>query len=172
MPALPKRKVGIISCSGEEFPEGSVSRMAARIVLEELRPDTTVTLCLPLFLAGNQAERAFAKFYPTIAVDGCDKRCAARATAMYSAEPAHVIVVSEIAKRYPELKPESRAKLGKGGMELARLVAEEIAQQVDEILAKPYVRRVIPIEELLGSGEPGNAAASSLVDEKRSQASS
>ena len=43
---------------------------------EDLRPAETVTICLPLFLAGGEGDRAFAKFYPTIAVDGCEKRCA------------------------------------------------------------------------------------------------
>ena len=31
-------KVGIISCSGEEIPEGTISRLATRRVLEGLRP--------------------------------------------------------------------------------------------------------------------------------------
>ena len=96
MPDLPRKKVGLISCSGEELPEGTVTRRAVRKVLETLRPDDTVTLCLPLFLAGGEGERAFARFYPTIAVDGCDKRCAARATEKYSAKPAASIVVTEI----------------------------------------------------------------------------
>ena len=67
-------KVGVISCSGEAIPEGTISRLATLRVLGLLRPDTTVTLCLPLFLAGNEAERNFAKTHPTITVDGCDKQ--------------------------------------------------------------------------------------------------
>ena len=57
-------KVGIISCSGEEIPEGTISRSAVRRVLESLRPHETVTLCLPLFLAGNEGERNFARTHP------------------------------------------------------------------------------------------------------------
>ncbi|MGQ9681421.1 MAG: putative zinc-binding protein [Anaerolineae bacterium] len=151
---LPKRKVGIISCSGEELAEGTVSRVATRWVLERLRQEQTVTLCLPLFLAGGKEERAFAKFYPTIAVDGCSKLCAAKATAAYSAEPAARIVVSDIAARYPELKPDSRRQLGPGGMELARKVAEEIAARVDEILARPARANVVRL-----SAEPQSAVA-------------
>ena len=96
MPNLPKKKVGIISCSGEEIPEGTVTRLAALKVLEQLRPADTVTICLPLFLAGGEGDRAFARFYPTIAIDGCDKRCAARGTEMYSGKPAASIVVTEL----------------------------------------------------------------------------
>lgn len=151
---LPARKVGIISCSGEELPEGTVSRLATRLVLERLRQEQTVTLCLPLFLAGGKEERAFAKFYPTIAVDGCPKLCAAKATAAYSAEPAARIVVSEIAARYPELKPESRRRLGPGGTELAYKVAEEIAARVDEILARPAGASLVR----LGQDTPAEAA--------------
>ena len=80
MPELPGRKVGIVACSGEELAEGTVTRLAALEVLEQRRPGETVTICLPLFLAGGEGDRAFARFYPTIALDGCDVRCAARAT--------------------------------------------------------------------------------------------
>ena len=37
-------KVGIISCSGEDLCEGTISRLAVRKVLEELRPGRAVTL--------------------------------------------------------------------------------------------------------------------------------
>ena len=94
MPELPPKKVGIIACSGEEMAEGTVTRLAALKVLEELRPDDTVTICLPLFVAGGEGDRAFARFYPTIAVDGCDLRCAARATERYSGKPAASVVVT------------------------------------------------------------------------------
>ena len=69
--AIVKNKVGIVSCSGEEIPEGTISRIATRLVLEKLRPEETVTICLPLFLAGGEDERAFAQVFPTITVDGC-----------------------------------------------------------------------------------------------------
>jgi uncharacterized metal-binding protein len=96
MPELPQKKVGIIACSGEEMAEGTVTRLAALKVLEELRPDDTVTICLPLFLAGGEGDRAFARFYPTIAVDGCELRCAARATEQYSGKPAASVVVTDL----------------------------------------------------------------------------
>src|SRR5512136_1209405 len=101
MPDLPKKKVGIVSCSGEELAEGTVTRLAALRVLEQLRPNETVTICLPLFLAGGEGDRAFARFYPTIAVDGCEKRCAARGTEMYSGQPAASIVVTEVIQTNP-----------------------------------------------------------------------
>src|SRR5512136_474402 len=126
MPDLPRKKVGLISCSGEELAEGTVTRRALRKVLETLRPDDTVTLCLPLFLAGGEGERAFARFYPTIAVDGCDKRCAALATEKYSAKPVASIVVSEIRKETGCARLGTGRRLSAEGLRLAGIVAERI----------------------------------------------
>lgn len=134
---LPKGKIGIVTCGGEELPEGTVSRVATSLVLERLRPGQTVTLCLPLLLTGAEEERTFVEFYPTIAVDGCGKRCAARAIEAQGARPAAAVVASEVATRFPHLKAESRRHLGDGGMELARRVAEEVVARVDGISARP-----------------------------------
>lgn len=89
-------KVGVLSCSGEECLAGTISRLATRKMLEELRPGKTVTLCLPLYLAGGEGERSFAKSYPVITVDGCSKCCAKRATEKYSGKVSASVVVSDI----------------------------------------------------------------------------
>ena len=89
-------KVGIISCSGEEIPEGTISRNAVRRVLESLRPHHAVTLCLPLFLAGNEGERNFARTHPVITIDGCDKQCARWGTEKHGGPVARALVVTDI----------------------------------------------------------------------------
>ena len=89
-------KVGVLSCSGEECLGGTISRLATRKVLEELKFIDTVTLCLPLYLAGGEEERNFAKVFPTISVDGCDKLCAKRSTEKYSGKISGFIDVSKI----------------------------------------------------------------------------
>jgi hypothetical protein len=139
MPELPKRKVGLVSCSGEEMAEGTVTRLATLRVLESLRPDATVTICLPLFLAGGEGDRAFARFYPTIAIDGCEKRCAARGTQMYSAKPAASVVVNELCPATPGQLGTAR-RLNAAGREAVNAVAAEIANQVDRLLSAPWDR--------------------------------
>ena len=141
MPELPPKKVGIVACSGEELAEGTVTRLAALRVLEQLRPQETVTICLPLFLAGGEGDRAFARFYPTIAVDGCDLRCAARATEMYSGKPAAGIVVSEVVNRAGLDQPGGRRRLNEAGRLAVDVVADEIAGIVDDLLGKRWSRR-------------------------------
>jgi uncharacterized metal-binding protein len=140
MPDLPKKKVGIVSCSGEELAEGTVTRLAALKVLEHLRPADTVTICLPLFLAGGEGDRAFAKFYPTIAVDGCELRCAARATEMYSGKPAVSITVRDVVAENGLAQPAGRRRLNSAGLRAVEATAERMTAWVDEILGKHWDR--------------------------------
>jgi len=148
MPDLPRKKVGIVACSGEELPEGTVTRLAALKVLEQLRPADTVTICLPLFLAGGEGDRAFARFYPTIAVDGCDKRCARRGTEMYSGKPAASIVITELVSKRGMDKPEGKRRLNEAGKQAVDETAAAIADLVDELLQKHWNRTEGTMEEI------------------------
>ena len=141
MPELPRKKVGIVACSGEELAEGTVTRLAALKVLEQLRPADTVTICLPLFLAGGEGDRAFARFYPTVAIDGCDKRCAARATEMYSAKPAASVVVTELVAESGIGQPAGLRRLNDAGLRAVDITAARIAGMVDSLLDRHWNRR-------------------------------
>jgi hypothetical protein len=136
MPELLERKVGIVSCSGEELAEGTVARLAALKVLNELRPRNTVTICLPLFLAGGAGDRAFAKLHPTITVDGCDLRCAARGTEKYSSKPAASLVVNELVAECGLERPEGRRQLNAAGQKAVEVVGERLAALVDKALSR------------------------------------
>lgn len=141
MPNLPQKKVGIVACSGEELAEGTVTRLAALKVLEELRPEDTVTICLPLFLAGGEGDRAFARFYPTIAVDGCDLRCAARATEQHSGKPAANVVVTDIVEKCGIGQVAGLRRLNEAGQQAVAETAVTIADLVDTLLDKKWSRR-------------------------------
>ncbi|MFI5180190.1 MAG: putative zinc-binding protein [Thermoanaerobaculia bacterium] len=134
MPELPARKAGIVACSGEEIAEGTVSRLAALKVLHETRRGETVTICLPLFLAGGEGDRAFARVHPTITVDGCELRCAARGTEMYSGKPAASLVVSDFLRRRGMEKPDGRRRLNDAGMRAVAATSARLAEMVDEVL--------------------------------------
>jgi len=129
------RKVGIISCSGEAIPGGTISRVACRKVLDELRPDKSVTLCFPLFVAGGEEERMFADMFPTITVDGCEKRCAAIGTERLSGTPTRTLIVTEIMKQRGIPPTTKLRNLGDEEKAAAQAVAEEIVAAIDEILA-------------------------------------
>ncbi len=127
-------KVGIVSCSGEAIPGGTLSRIACRKVLDELRPGEAVTICLPLFIAGGSEEREFAAKYPTITVDGCEKRCAQKSTEKLSGKPARSLLIPEILKKHDIEAPTSLRNLRPEEKAAAQVVAEEIARTVDEVL--------------------------------------
>ncbi|ENK0838714.1 putative zinc-binding protein [Clostridium botulinum] len=128
-------KVGVLSCSGEECLGGTISRLATRKMLEELRSGKTVTLCLPLYVAGGEEERFFAKAFPVIAVDGCSKCCAKRATEKYSGEVSATVVVSDILGEDIALdKIVSTKDLTEEHYKMVDKVAEEICKNFDKIV--------------------------------------
>ncbi|MCJ7634785.1 putative zinc-binding protein [Candidatus Bathyarchaeota archaeon] len=128
-------KIGVVSCSGECCVEGTISRIATRFVLEKLRPDNTVTTCLPLFSIGDKGEKMFTKHFPTIAVDGCEKRCAKKAIEKYSGKTVCSIVVTELLKKWDVKNPSPRRELNKEGLDAASKVADEIAAAMDKLFA-------------------------------------
>ena len=93
---MPDKQIGVLSCSGEEFLGGTLARMATRKVMEQYRPEVTVTLCLPLYIAGGEEERNFAAAYPVIAVEGCDQCCSTKATERFSGPVKARIIISDI----------------------------------------------------------------------------
>ena len=128
-------KVGVLSCSGEECLGGTISRLATRKMLEELRIGQTVTLCLPLYVAGGEQERYFAKAFPVIAVDGCNKCCAKRATEKYSGKVNATVIVSDILGEDVALdKTVSTKALTLEHYKMVDKVAVEICEKFDEIL--------------------------------------
>ncbi|MBK5241081.1 putative zinc-binding protein [Clostridium sp.] len=128
-------KIGVLSCSGEECLGGTISRLATRKMLEELRVGTTVTLCLPLYVAGGEQERFFAKAFPVIAVDGCSKCCAKRATEKYSGPVSATVIVSDILGEDVALdKTVSTRNLTEEHYKMVDKVAAEICKHFDELL--------------------------------------
>ncbi|TWH78343.1 putative zinc-binding protein [Sedimentibacter saalensis] len=131
-----KSKVGVLSCSGEECLGGTISRLATRKVMEELREGKVVSLCLPLYVAGGQEERFFAKAFPVIAVEGCDKCCAKKATEKYSGDVSDLVVVSDIiGEEAAAGKTVSTRNLSQEHLDMVDKVAEDICRKVDKILA-------------------------------------
>ena len=130
-------KVGIIACSGEEIPAGTISRLATRRVLELLRPQSTVTLCLPLFLAGEEQERRFARQHPTITVDGCSKLCAKRGTEQYSGQVAASLVVTDILGDRLAKCHRSARDFDQSDEQAVWMLAERIAAEVDALSQTP-----------------------------------
>jgi len=128
-------KVGVLSCSGEEFLGGTIARLATRKVMEQLQPGKVVTLCLPLYIAGGDEERAFAKKYPVIAIEGCDKACVRRSTVKYSGDVADSVVISDIVGDAALSDVVSTRDLTPDHYRMIDQVAQAISDKVDAVLA-------------------------------------
>lgn len=130
-------KIGVVSCSGEDCLGGTISRLATRKMMDEVRPNQTVTICLPLYLAGGGEERRFAEFYPTITVDGCSKACAKRATEKYSGSVSAALYVSEIiGKEAAEGRILSTRELTPEHLAMVDQVVQALTASFDEVLAQ------------------------------------
>jgi uncharacterized metal-binding protein len=112
--------------------EGMISRVATRRMLEQR--DDVVTICLPLFLAGGQEERDFAKNNPCVTVDGCDKKCAAKGVKMYGdVQPKSSIVISKIAKEDKLQKPTSKSRIEPTDERLVQETMKTIANEIARV---------------------------------------
>jgi len=132
-------KVGVISCSGESEAEGTIARNAVRLVMEKYRPGIVVSLCLPLYLAGDGGERDFAKKVPVIAVDGCEKACARKATEKYSGEVVSWLDIRDLLGKWGVSEELSRSHPGKLEEEMTEIVAQEIVKLVDQLIEEGKV---------------------------------
>lgn len=136
-------KVGIVACSGEEFVTGTVSRIAARMVVENVRPGATVITCLPLLMSGGEEERRFVEKFPTITIDGCELDCTVKTIVTCGGNPRFSISIKKILEDHPEISLEDSTieKLGPNGLKLASIVAETVAKRVDEILKEETTKK-------------------------------
>ena len=128
-------KVAIIPCAGMDKALGSVARACAFKVVEKLRPDKTVLICIPPLVAGVKLYSENIKRYPAIPIDGCAERCATKIAVKNGARIKGRILIPESVQKH-DLKPKSASDIGPDGEKLAEKLAEEIATEIDRLLGK------------------------------------
>ncbi|MFX0205376.1 MAG: putative zinc-binding protein [Candidatus Hodarchaeota archaeon] len=129
-----RKKVIIIPCSGIGKAFGSIGREATYIVTEELRPNETNTLCLSLLTMGDKESQQAVQEQLTISVDGCPKKCSQVNIEKSGGSPAVTLRVVDTFRKNKELKPGDVDNIGENGLKLARILAEEISNEVDNLL--------------------------------------
>lgn len=128
------KKIGVTACTGIDMPDGTVARMALYKVLDELRKEETVLICLPALAAEVEEDVEFVRDYPVLLLDGCSKNCALNVFNDFKSNIVRKFNVEEYRKRFPHLKPGSVLDMGKDGEELANIIAADIAKAVDEVI--------------------------------------
>ena len=131
-----KPKVVIVPCSGIGKPYGTVSREAAYIVTEELSPDKTRLVPLSLLVLGDPRTRVVVAESVAVTIDGCKLACSTKMVKESGGTVSKDIAVLDVFRRHRDLKPLGIAELNPEGLKLARVIAEEIAHQVDDLAAR------------------------------------
>jgi uncharacterized metal-binding protein len=139
------KHVLIIPCSGIGKAYGSVGREAMYAVLEDLRPNGTETVCLSLLTLGDADAQARVRNAPTITIDGCSKACAQINVEAAGGKPAAIFRVFDVYRADKDLKVRSVSEIGEAGRKMARILAEEIAVQVDVLRETPESNSVASI---------------------------
>ena len=123
----------IVPCSGLGKSYGTVGREAAFEVTERLRPGASALMPLSLLVMGDDDARSLVAESPAIAIDGCKLACASKMVVESGGQVARAFAVMDAHRRHRDLKPQGVAQLNEAGEELARVMAEEIAEEIDRL---------------------------------------
>jgi uncharacterized metal-binding protein len=111
---------------------GTVARQVAYNVVDELRPEKTVLICIPSLTAGVGEYKDLLQKYPSIILDGCVERCATKIISKNHGIMRAKVFLPQMIAKYG-LKPKSRADIGEEGEKLVAKIAEEVAALVDQL---------------------------------------
>ena len=126
MHAKEKSKHIIIPCSGIGKALGTVTRTAAYIVTDELLPDSTETTCLPLLTIEDAGAIEKIRGSPCITIDGCVTQCAKKNVEYHKGKFKASIMILDVLRENPKLKPATVLEIGPQGEQLAEKAAEKI----------------------------------------------
>lgn len=126
-------KVVIVPCSGIGKTFGSVSREAAYIITEDLRPADTQLVALAKLVMGEESAIAKVAGNPAITIDGCKLACASKMVKECGGNISQEFDVLDVYRRYKEYRPEGIAELNKNGVKLAKALADEAAVTIDKL---------------------------------------
>jgi len=128
-------KVVIVPCSGIGKTFGSVSREAAYIIAEDLRPNDTELVALAKLVMGEESAVATVAGEPAITIDGCKLACASKMVKENGGNISQEFDVLDVYRRFKEYRPDGIAELNENGVKLAKALADEAAGTIDKLTA-------------------------------------
>jgi uncharacterized metal-binding protein len=128
-----KQSVIVVPCGGIGKSLGTVTREAAYELCDNLRPGDTSLVALSKLVLGDADARERVRSNPAVTIDGCKQMCASKLVKHNGGMIVREIAVFDAFRNHKGLKPEGIAELNPQGKQLARVLAEEIAEQLDAI---------------------------------------
>lgn len=147
--------VVIVPCSGIGKSYGSVSREAAYVVTEDLRPEDTRLVALSRLVLGDEEARSAVTACPAVTIDGCKLACATKMVQESGGTVAQDFAVLEVYRRYKQFKPQGIAELNEGGLQLAEALAEEISGVADKLVRDQVISDQSMSDGAASSGSTG-----------------
>jgi uncharacterized metal-binding protein len=126
-------KVVIVPCSGIGKTYGAVSREAAYVLTEDLRPDNTQLVALSMLVLGVETARQAVAGQAAITIDGCKLACASKMVKENGGNVVQEIDVLDVYRRHKDFKPQGIGELDEGGLKLARALADEVVPTIDRL---------------------------------------
>jgi uncharacterized metal-binding protein len=130
----------IVPCSGIGKAFGTIGRDATYRVVEELRRGATDTLCLSLLVMGDVDAKESVESHRCISVDGCPAECAKKNLELFGARLSASFRVFDLLREHRDLKTQSVTFLDENGRRLGELLAQKIAEKVDEFVREDAQR--------------------------------
>jgi uncharacterized metal-binding protein len=127
-----KSKYIIIPCSGIGKALGTITRRATYIVTEELLPNDTDSICLPLLTIEDDETVRKIRENPCITLDGCVAQCAKKNVEHHHGKLKGSIRILDVIKENPKLKPGTVLDIGPDGEKLARKTAEKTVKIIGD----------------------------------------
>lgn len=132
-----EQKVGIISCTGVSSDsrcskEGLIARQAMYKVIEDLRPDKTLLVCLPALAAEVEEDVIFVRDSMVVVIEGCEDECSTKVVERFKGRIYSTYFVNDFIKDI-ELS-DSLIDLSPEEDSISQRIAEKVAQDVDKIL--------------------------------------
>ncbi len=132
--SVQKPHVVVVPCSGIGKSLGTVTRETAYELCDNLRPADTRLVALSKLVLGDAEARELVRTSPAVTIDGCKLMCASKLVKISGGSSAREIAVLDAFRRYPNLKPHGIAELNESGKELARAIAADISEALDELV--------------------------------------
>jgi uncharacterized metal-binding protein len=127
-----KSKYIVIPCSGIGKALGTITRRATYIVTQELSPNDTDSICLPLLTIEDEETVRKIRENPCITLDGCVAQCARKNVEHHHGELKGSIRILDVIKENPKLKPGTVLDIGPEGEKLARITAEKTVKIIGD----------------------------------------
>lgn len=133
------KKAVVLPCSGIGKTLGTVGREIAYELIENVRPGVTTTICLPLLMIDDAEAKQLVTDNPVITIDGCPFSCASKSIESIGVKVSKAYRAIDFCKTHRDLKPEGIVELNEAGKKLVVLAAQEVAEEVDRLLAEEKV---------------------------------